>query len=111
MKGSRRAHIQNSHAEKLLFCEDCGESQTDIMSHFVQHGYTFECRECVKKFYNRERLNAHMEVHQDPSECEWPGCNRMIATRSMLVTHYRSHKSEYKCDVCGQGKNNLFRFI
>lgn len=101
--GSRRAHIQNSHAEKLLLCEDCGECQNDIMAHFVLHGYTFECKKCVKKFYNRERLNAHMEVHQDPIECNWSDCNRMIATRSMLVTHYRGHKSEHKCTVCGQG--------
>lgn len=102
--GSRRAHIQNSHAEKLLLCEDCGECQNDIMAHFVIHGYTFECKKCVKKFYNRERLNAHMEVHQDPIECNWSDCNRMIATRSMLVTHYRGHKSEHKCTVCGQGE-------
>ncbi|OTF70654.1 hypothetical protein BLA29_001059 [Euroglyphus maynei] len=102
VQGSRRAHIQNSHAEKLLLCEDCGECQNDIMAHFVLHGYTFECKKCVKKFYNRERLNAHMEVHQDPIQCNWSNCDRMIATRSMLVTHYRGHKSEHKCSVCGQ---------
>lgn len=99
---SRRAHVQNTHPEKLHLCEDCSVPTQDILAHFVSHGFTFECKKCVKKFYNRERLNAHMEVHQDPIECTWDNCGRMIATRSMLVTHYRGHKSEHKCQVCGQ---------
>lgn len=99
---ARRAHVQNTHPERLSFCEECAEQHTDIMAHFVSHGFTFDCQKCVKKFYNRERLNAHMEVHLDAIQCNWPGCNRMIATRSMLVTHYRGHKSEHKCNICGQ---------
>lgn len=95
--------MQNTHPDKLITCEECTEPHTDMLAHFVTHGFTFECKKCVKKFYNRERLNAHMEVHQDPIECTWESCGRMIATRSMLVTHYRGHKSEHKCQICGQG--------
>lgn len=110
LPGARRAHVQNTHPDKLLACEECHEVHQDIMGHFVVHGFSFECKKCVKKFYNRERLNAHMEVHQDPIECTWrpseneKPCARNIATRSMLVTHYRGHKSEHKCQECGQGK-------
>ena len=101
--GSRRAHIQNTHPDKLQICEECNEPQSDVLAHFVSHGFAFECKKCIKKFYNREQLNAHMEVHQDPIVCTWQDCGRTITTRSMLVTHYRGHKSEHKCGVCGQG--------
>ncbi|XP_054168028.1 uncharacterized protein LOC128965373 [Oppia nitens] len=104
---SRRAHIQNTHPDKLQICEECNEPQSDVLAHFVSHGFAFECKKCIKKFYNREQLNAHMEVHQDPIVCNWEDCGRTITTRSMLVTHYRGHKSEFKCNVCGQAFWNV----
>lgn len=103
LPSSRRAHIQNSHPEKVNFCEICGQQQSDVLAHLVQHGFAFECKKCIKKFYWREQLNAHQETHADPITCNWENCGKVISTRSAMVTHYRQHKSDHKCEVCGQG--------
>jgi hypothetical protein len=55
----------------------------------------------MRKFYQREQLNNHMETHGEPVDCPWSGCGKRI-NRASLSNHYRAHKmeSQLRCNVC-----------
>lgn len=107
LPSSRRTHIQSHHSEKSDICEICNVKQGSkerLFAHLVEHNIVFECNKCMRKFYQREQLNAHMETHGDSRDCPWDGCERKI-TRSNLTTHIRQHRieNESKCNICGKG--------
>ncbi|XP_053209459.1 uncharacterized protein LOC128393326 isoform X2 [Panonychus citri] len=107
LPSSRRTHIQSHHSEKSDICEICNVKQGSkerLFAHLVEHNIVFECNKCMRKFYQREQLNAHMETHGESRDCPWDGCERKI-TRSNLTTHIRQHRieNESKCNICGKG--------
>lgn len=55
----------------------------------------------MRKFYQREQLNNHMETHEEPLACPWPKCERKV-NRQALSNHIRQHKvdSSLKCYAC-----------
>ncbi|XP_074602054.1 uncharacterized protein LOC141855795 isoform X2 [Brevipalpus obovatus] len=107
LPSSRRTHIQSHHSEKSDICEICKEKQGSkerLFAHLVEHNIVFECNRCMRKFYQREQLNAHMETHGESLNCPWKNCTKKIM-RSALNTHIRQHRieSESKCSFCGKG--------
>lgn len=111
LPSSRRTHIQSHHIDKQDICEICSKSQGSkerLFAHLVEHEVVFECNTCMKKFYQREQLNSHMEQHGDPVDCPWEGCSKRIGL-SLLSTHIRQHRVEVnsKCNICNTGKIKL----
>ena len=107
LPSSRRTHIQSHHSEKADICELCNEKQGSkerLFGHLVNHNIVFECNRCMRKFYQREQLNAHMETHGEALDCPWQGCTKKVL-RSTLSTHIRQHRieNESKCNICGKG--------
>lgn len=107
LPSSRRTHIQSHHSEKADICEICNIKQGSkerLFAHLVEHNIVFECNRCMRKFYGREQLNAHMDTHGDSLDCPWEGCKKKIM-RSTLTTHIRQHRIdiESKCTICGKG--------
>lgn len=69
----------------------------------------------MRKFYQREQLNNHMETHGEPLSCPWPKCERKVS-RTALSNHIRQHKVEtslkcYACDKLFQTKNQLLSHV
>ncbi|RWS07597.1 uncharacterized protein B4U79_00883 [Dinothrombium tinctorium] len=110
LPSSRRTHIQSHHTEKADVCELCNIKQGSkerLFAHLVEHNIVFECNRCMRKFYQREQLNAHMETHGDPVDCPWENCGKKV-NRSVLSSHIRQHRieSESKCQTCGKSFGN-----
>jgi len=118
LPSSRRTHIQSAHSERADICELCSEKQGTkerLFAHLVTHNLVFECNKCMRKFYQREQLNNHMETHGEPLNCPWPKCDRKV-NRTALSNHIRQHKIEtslkcYACDKLFQTKTQLLAHV
>lgn len=79
-------------------------SKERLFAHLVNHDVVFECNTCMKKFYQREQLNAHVDLHRE-SLCPWEGCSKLL-NHSSLSSHLRQHRIEVnsKCSICNKGK-------
>lgn len=118
LPSSRRAHIQSIHSDRAEICELCSEKQGTkerLFAHLVTHNLVFECNKCMRKFYQREQLNNHMETHGESLNCPWPKCERKV-NRTALSNHIRQHKIEnsLKCCDCEklfQTKNQLLSHV
>lgn len=99
-------------------CELCSEKQGTkerLFAHLVTHNLVFECNKCMRKFYQREQLNNHMETHEEPLACPWPKCERKV-NRQALSNHIRQHKVDsslkcYACDKLFNTKNQLLAHV
>ena len=96
-------------------CSEKQGTKERLFAHLVTHNLVFECNKCMRKFYQREQLNNHMETHGEPLDCPWPKCERKV-NRTALSNHIRQHKIEsslkcYACDKLFQTKNQLLAHV
>ena len=90
-------------------CELCSmqfKTFHEIRIHFRkihnQKGY-IEC--CNKKYYERNRIVQHIQVHLDPNSFSCQVCNKSYANQRSLenhnvLVHLPEEKRQFKCDKC-----------
>ena len=67
-----------------------------------KHSKDHVCKICSKDFLDPKSLENHKSMHQNRRSC--CNCNKVMASKSKLIIHYRSHTKEFPfvCQVCSK---------
>uniref|UniRef100_A0A4W4GBK8 C2H2-type domain-containing protein n=1 Tax=Electrophorus electricus TaxID=8005 RepID=A0A4W4GBK8_ELEEL len=99
---------QRSHTEEEAYDSKSAGALAQLLPDARDHGSArfkiYPCRECGKRFTQRNRLVSHQWVHtgSKPFRCE--ECGKGFTQRTRLITHKRIHTGEkpYHCQLCGK---------
>ncbi|KAI8116278.1 Transcription factor grauzone [Lucilia cuprina] len=88
-------------------CNDILDSFYNLKIHFRdKHNTVAYAMCCNKKFYRRDVLVDHLNVHKDPNYFKCPKCGKTVTTRYSLTKHMENHQLHetqqnlFNCDKC-----------
>ncbi|XP_054165684.1 zinc finger protein interacting with ribonucleoprotein K-like [Oppia nitens] len=119
------SHDKSSYKCLKTGCNLIFELKTQMEDHLDQshpHLRPYKCDTCKKTFKKSNHLARHKcrglnddEVGVDLEHvnscrvsngggyrCDWPDCDRVVATKHSFISHIRTHRCEYPfaCDMC-----------
>jgi len=88
--------------EKNYLCSDCGNSfgsQSTLIDHrkrkHLNH-FPHKCKHCVKSFFTRQELEAHVRTHTGVKPFVCQTCNKAFSRSHHLKRHTQTVHSETK---------------
>ncbi|XP_037820596.1 transcription factor grauzone-like [Lucilia sericata] len=88
-------------------CNDILDSFSSLKIHFREkHNTVAYAMCCNKKFYRRDVLVDHLNVHKDPDYFKCQKCGKTVTTRYSLTKHMETHQlyetqqNLFNCDKC-----------
>ncbi|XP_055632935.1 uncharacterized protein LOC129773362 [Toxorhynchites rutilus septentrionalis] len=103
-------HSNRRKAQKIFQCEECDRPFSFkylLTEHMATvHGITpersLECPYCSKSFKNRQRLNCHIDSHENNRRYKCKFCDKSFVQKVNCVAHERIHTGEkpHVCRIC-----------
>jgi hypothetical protein len=114
-----KSHFRTQHSSKgyLKCCNKKFFRRFYLIDHLEKHKNpdAFNCKECGRKYPNRNALRVHMTSHGNLDfKCSQPGCEKAFSKKYKLNAHLNtSHIPEseltHHCDLCSRKFNTARR--
>jgi len=101
LKLHKRIHERTEDNHQKLVCDNCGglfKSKPSLRKHVkIFHSKTegmHACKECNKKFFQRQSLIEHMNTHKDTKAFSCEFCAQSFVMSSSLIKHRKRKHGE-----------------
>jgi KRAB domain-containing zinc finger protein len=96
----QKTKSNTSHLSELSNQSKSSKPKSSDLTNQMETNTT--CRICSRKFYDIKSLENHRLHHQSQKSC--CSCNKVMASKSKLMIHSRSHTKEFPftCNICNR---------